>query len=926
MVTRDLRKLLEKLDAHLTRALETAIGFSIARTHYEVTLEHVLVKLLEDGGGDIPRILRHFGVDDRRVWEALLGRLELVRAGNTARPLFSPSLSQLLEAAWVSASVEHGFAEMRSGNVLEAILASDALRLEPYVEPLAVVREDVLRADFLTIVAGSEEDRQDRPSSERRAIAAAAGSRPAGETALDLYTHDLTGRARAGEIDPVFGRDHEIRQIIDILSRRRKNNPVLVGEAGVGKTAVVEGLALRVAEGDVPDNLSEVEIRTLDLGLLQAGAGVKGEFEQRLKSVIQEVRNAPRPTILFVDEAHTLIGAGGAAGTSDAANLLKPALARGELRTIAATTWSEYKKYFEKDAALERRFQLVKIEEPTIENATTMLRGIKSIYERHHGVHIPDQAVSAAVKLAARFISGRQLPDKAVDLLDTAAARVRMAQTAKPPVLDDVERRIGGTRVRIAALERDAASGLLQDPEELAHLMSTMTDLEIRRTALTERWEKESRLARRTIDVRERLVDTTRGRDRADIVANAASQRQSAQALRAELDQLQAELRVLHGGQPMVHTDVGADIAAQVVADWTGIPAGQMLKDDVARLVELDDRLRERILGQPEAIGELADTLRVGKAGIANPEAPLGVFLLIGPSGVGKTECARAIADLLFGGERFLVTINMSEYQEPHTVAQLKGSPPGYVGYGEGGVLTEAVRQHPYSVVLLDEVEKAHRDVLNLFYQVFDKGFMRDGEGREIDFKNTVIIMTSNVGADEFLQVCGSGDAGAEGEQRPAPDQMRELSRLLLMKQFAPALLARMRIVPFYPLRRSTMREIVGLKLRRVGDRVAQSHRVTFRFDDRVVDWIAERCTEVEAGARNVDAIIDRTILPQASRALLLRAGSSDAGSAGVLTLGITAGAFTYTFDDTARTMDRAPVPVAVSDEPLLTAATAGAP
>ena len=906
MVTRDLRKLLEKLDAHLTRALETAVGFSIARTHYEVTLEHLLVKLLEDGGGDVPRILRHFNVDDRQVWEALLGRLEIVRAGNTGRPLFSPALSQLLESAWVSASVQHGFAEMRSGNVLEAILASDALRLEPWVEPLAVIREDALRAEYLTIVAGSEEE---RPSTGRRA-AAAPGAAPAkGDTAIDLYTVDLTGRARAGEIDPVFGRDPEIRQIIDILSRRRKNNPVLVGDAGVGKTAVVEGLALRVAERDVPDSLRDVEIRTLDLGLLQAGAGVKGEFEQRLKSVIQEVRAAPRPIILFIDEAHTLIGAGGAAGTSDAANLLKPALARGELRTIAATTWSEYKKYFERDAALERRFQLVKIEEPTVETATTMLRGIKAIYERHHGVHIPDDAVSAAVKLAARFISGRQLPDKAVDLLDTASARVRMAQTAKPAALDDVERRIGGAAIRIAALERDVASAILQDPSELEQLRSTMTDLETRRDALTERWKEENELARRIIDVRKRLVAAPRGRVGAQVMAEAVQQRQNARAQRAELERLEAALAVRHGGQPMVPTDVGADIAAQVIADWTGIPAAQMLKDDVTRLIELEDRLQARVLGQPEAIGELADTLRVGKAGIANPEAPLGVFMLIGPSGVGKTECARAIADLLFGGDRFLVTINMSEYQESHTVSQLKGSPPGYVGYGEGGVLTEAVRQHPYSVVLLDEVEKAHRDVLNLFYQVFDKGFMRDGEGREIDFKNTVIIMTSNVGADEFLQVCGVGDAQADGEQRPTPDQMREMSRLLLMKQFAPALLARMRIVPFYPLGRSTMRAIVRLKLGRVGDRVTQAHRVAFRFDDRVVDWIAERCTEVEAGARNVDAIVDRTILPQASRALLLRTGSADAGTDAVLTLGLgEGGGFTYTFG--------APVAAAPAPEP----------
>jgi type VI secretion system protein VasG len=906
MVTRDLRKLLERLDAHLTRVVGDAVSFANARTHYEVTLEHVFVKLLEDGGGDVPRIFRHFGVDDGRVWDALLGRLELVRSGNTGHPVFSPTLWQLLESAWVGASLQHSFAEVRSGNVLEAVLGSEALRLEPWVDPLAAIREDELRADFLNIVAGSEEDRAPVDARASRAVAGAnLAASDKRETALDLYTVALTARARAGEIDPVFGRDAEIRQIIDILSRRRKNNPVLVGEAGVGKTAVVEGLALRIAQRDVPENLRDVEIHTLDLGLLQAGAGVKGEFEQRLKSVIQEVRSSPTPIVLFIDEAHTLIGAGGAAGTSDAANLLKPALARGELRTIAATTWSEYKKYFEKDAALERRFQLVKIEEPTIETATTMLRGIKAIYEKHHGVQIPDDAVAAAVQLSARFISGRQLPDKAVDLLDTASARVRMAQTARPAALDDVERRINDAAIRLTALERDEVSGLLQDSAELAHLRSTMTELVIQRAALTTRWEVENRVARQVIDARRRLMETTFLR------------KGDALPYQAELERLEGELALLQRGQPMVFTEVGADITAQVVADWTGIPAGQMLKDDVARLIELDDRLKERVLGQPEAIAELADTLRVGKAGIANPEAPLGVFMLIGPSGVGKTECARAIADQLFGGDRFLITINMSEYQEAHTVAQLKGSPPGYVGYGEGGVLTEAVRQHPYSVVLLDEVEKAHRDVMNLFYQVFDKGFMRDGEGREIDFKNTVIVMTSNIGSDEMLQVCGAGEAEAE---RPTPDQMREMSRLLLMKQFAPALLARMRIVPFYPLTRSIMRDIVRVKLDRVGQRVAKAHRVAFRFDEAVVDWIATRCTEVESGARNVDSIIDRTILPEASRALLVRAAGPDADRGAMLTLGLNDAGFTYTFSDTVPPITKSESPFEASrvDEQLL--------
>ncbi len=894
MLTRDLRKLLEKLDAHLTQALEAAVGLCVARAHYEVTVEHLVAKLLEPGTGDVARVLRHFGVDEARLRDAVHRRLETFRSGNAARPMLSPILLQLLESAWVIASVQHGFHEVRSGNVLEAILASDALRFEAYLDPLAAVREDELRERYGAIVAGSDEDGVadlDAVAGDGRRAGVAAGENGAGadgrQTPLALYTLDLTARARAGELDPVFGRDAEIRQVIDILSRRRKNNPVLVGEAGVGKTAVVEGLALRVAQGDVPERLAAVEIRTLDLGLLQAGAGVKGEFENRLKGVIRGVRESARPVILFIDEAHTLIGAGGAAGTSDAANLLKPALARGELRTIAATTWSEYKKYFERDAALERRFQQVRILEPTIDTATTMLRGIKPLYERHHGVHISDHAVAAAVKLAARFISGRQLPDKAVDLLDTASARVRMTQTVKPAALDDAERRIGELDVRIAALERDAAAGVL-DGAAAAPLREERDALEARRGELAARWAREAEAAGRVITAR------------------------AAMPAPEELRRLQAELAAVRseGETPMVHAEVDAAVAAAVVADWTGIPVGAMLKDDVARLMELEERLRERVRGQPEAIAELADTLRVGKAGVGNPDAPLGVFLLVGPSGVGKTECARAIADLLFGGERFLVTINMSEYQESHTGSQLKGSPPGYVGYGEGGVLTEAVRQHPYSVVLLDEVEKAHRDVLDLFYQVFDKGVMRDGEGREVDFRNTVIVMTSNVGSEEMLQACGAG------EPRPTVDQMRELTRLLLLREFAPALLARMRVVPFYPLDRDVMRDIVHLKLGRVGDRVAQAHHLAFRYDDALVEWIAERCTEVETGARNVDAIVDRTLLPGVSRALLLRTAADEGGAPETLTVGLGAdGTFTYTF------AERVAPAVVVPDDALPTVA-----
>jgi type VI secretion system protein VasG len=880
MITKDIKKLLLKLNDHTTRALEAAAGFCISRSHYEVSTEHLFLKLLEDGSGDIPRILKHFGIDAGRFWEALLKRLEAFRSGNTGRPTFSPLLLQLIESAWVVCSVNHGAREIRSGHLLEAWLSVEGMQAEGF-DLLSTIRGDELRQRFMDIVAGSAEDAPAAPGVRR----APEEPRREGETALDLYTTDITGNARDGKIDPVFGRDKEIRQMIDILSRRRKNNPILVGEAGVGKTAVVEGLALRIAEGDVPDSLAEVSIRGLDLGLLQAGAGVKGEFENRLKSVIKEVAEAPKPVILFIDEAHTLIGAGGAAGTSDAANLLKPALARGELRTIAATTWSEYKKYFEKDAALERRFQMVKIDEPSVEAAATMLRGIKCKYEAHHGIHISDEAVDVAVRLAERFISGRQLPDKAVDLLDTSAARVRMEQTAKPAALDDAERRLQNLDIHIEAVRRDMEAGVVGDGAILSELEAERKQLEKTRSELEARWKKEVELAARITELRTRLLaakdDASEGTDSGEPTHGAAT-------LKKEIDTLKKKLEKLQGDHPLIHAEVDGNIAARVVADWTGIPVGNMLKDEAEILLNFEDRLRERIIGQDEAIGEIADAIRTAKAGMRDPESPIAVFLLVGPSGVGKTECARTVADLLFGGERFVVTINMSEYQEAHTVSQLKGSPPGYVGYGEGGVLTEAVRQRPYSVVLLDEVEKAHRDVMNLFYQVFDKGFMRDGEGREIDFKNTVIMMTSNIGSEIFMQVCTE-------DERPTPDQLREVIHHELIAHFQAALLARMKVVPFYPLRKEAMKGIVKLKLGRIGQRLHDAHNMDFQYDPAVVEQITERCTQVDTGARNIDFIIDRTVLPEVSKAMLARMAEEKLPAK--LNLGMDEeGNFTYAF------------------------------
>lgn len=878
MITKDLKKLLEKLNDHTTRALETAAGFAIGRGHYEISIEHLFLKLLEDGSGDVPRIFNHFNADSGTLWDAMLKRLEGFRAGNTGRPTFSPLLLQLVESGWIAGSVHHGLQEIRSGNLLEALLDNESLWTSAYGDVLTSIRSDELRTNFFNIVGGSAEDAPAKAAASTRDL-----DRPKreGETALDLYTTDITGNARNGKVDPVFGRDKEIRQMIDILSRRRKNNPILVGEAGVGKTAVVEGLALRITQGDVPSSLAEVDIRGLDLGLLQAGAGVKGEFENRLKSVIKETKESAKPIILFIDEAHTLIGAGGAAGTSDAANLLKPALARGELRTIAATTWSEYKKYFEKDAALERRFQMVKVDEPSVEIATSMIRGIKSKYEKHHSIQISDEAVATAVKLAERFISGRQLPDKAVDLIDTSAARVRMGQTAKPAALDDIERRLQNLDIKIAAIKRDLDTGVLNDGLALKTLEDERKEVETSRKATEERWKKENDLVKKINDLRLQLGDS-------GDLAKGKKKDVDVEKTKKEIEKLKTELETLQADDPLVHVEVDGSIAAEVVADWTGIPVGNMMKDEAQVLLTFEEKLKSRILGQEEGITDIADTIRTAKAGMRNPEAPMGVFLFVGPSGVGKTECARTVADLLFGGERFVITINMSEYQESHTVSQLKGSPPGYVGYGEGGVLTEAVRQRPYSVVLLDEVEKAHRDVMNLFYQVFDKGFMRDGEGREIDFKNTIIMMTSNLGSDIFMQVCTE-------DEHPTPDQLREVIHPQLVNHFQAALLARMKVIPFYPLRKETMKGIVKLKLGQIGKRLKEAHAMTFDYDPVVIERVAERCTQIDTGARNIDFIIDRTLLPEVSKAMISKMAEESMPSK--LTLGMDqAGNFTYVF------------------------------
>ncbi len=879
MITQDVKGLLSKANAHLTEGLEGALGFTNLRTHYEVTLEHLLLKLLENGQGDLPLILRHFDIEPGELESRFLSTLEDLPRGNGGPPRLSPLLLETLETGFLVGSLEYGEEQIRSGTLLAAALGEQGSGLFNYLGLLGDIELSELRRDFRDIVATSVENRRPTGRFGPGRPSTAGDEGPAPETpALDQFTLDFTAAARGGEIDPIYGRDVEIRQMIDILSRRRKNNPILVGEAGVGKTALVEGLAMRVASGDVPQVLAGVEIRSLDLGLLQAGAGVKGEFENRLKSVIAEIKESPTPIVTFIDEAHTLIGAGGSAGQGDAANLLKPALARGELRTIAATTWSEYKKYFEKDAALARRFQLVKVDEPDEARALIMMRGIKAKFEEAHEVRILDDATVAAVELAERFISGRQLPDKSVDLLDTAGARVKIALTSKPAALEDLERRIENATIARDAQQRDLDGGSTSGTDDIERLTAEIATAEEERDALRARWETERDAVYRVLAARGESLgggagsgDSEPESEAAEGSADAAdgesaeSEADGSEAVDAgELEAALAALEEARGDDPLIPLEVTADVIAAVVSDWTGIPAGKMQRDQAQSVLDLETRLRERVLGQAPAIGGICERIRAAHAGLGNPNAPQGVFLLVGPSGIGKTETGLALADLLFGGERFMTTINMSEYMEAHTVSRLIGSPPGYVGFGEGGILTEAVRQRPYSVVLLDEVEKSHPDVMNLFYQVFDKGTLSDGEGREIDFKNTVLIMTSNLASDVITEMCA-------GDVEPDAEELVEAIRPDLRERFKPALLARMTIVPYLILGPEVLRRIVDLKLGKIVDRLRQGSGIELGYTEDVADWITERCTVEETGARNIDYILQGDVLPAVSTEILER-------------------------------------------------------
>jgi len=849
----DLKALIGRLNHETRGAVEAAAGLCLSRTHYDVEIEHFLLKLLDDTDTDCAFILKHYGVDRSRLAKELTDSIDRLKSGNARTPSLSPSLVKTLSEAWLIGSLDYGAAQVRTGHTIVALATNDELSrlLKETSREFGKIPGESLRKDFQAIVGSSVEE----TGAAAPGAAPEAARRPDGKTPkLDQFTLNLTQRARDGELDPVLAREFEVRQVVDILTRRRQNNPILVGEAGVGKTAVVEGFAMRIVEGDVPPPLKNVEIRGLDLALLQAGAGVKGEFESRLKGLIEEVKGSPTPIILFIDEAHTMIGAGGSAGQGDAANLLKPALARGELRTIAATTWSEYKKYFEKDPALTRRFQLVKVDEPSELACSLMMRGVAPALEQHHKVRILDEGIEAAVRLSHRYLADRQLPDKAVSVLDTACARLALGQSATPAPVEDAQRRLDDLMIQKRVLERESTVGV-DHSERLAEITREREETEARLKSLNERWEKERGLVAKVQGIREKLEAMAEG--------DGKGKSKEGDALRKELEALDAELEELQGEEALVPVCVDAELVGQVVSGWTGIPVGKMLRDEVNTVLNLEKHLGERIIGQDHALEAISHRIRTSRAGIEDPKKPQGVFMFVGPSGVGKTETALVLSDLLYGGEHNLISINMSEFQEAHTVSTLKGSPPGYVGYGEGGVLTEAVRRRPYSVVLLDEVEKAHPDVLELFFQVFDKGRMEDGEGRQIDFKNTIILLTTNACTDAIMKLTADPET--------APDHQALVTALKpeLNKIFKPAFLGRLVIIPYFPIRDEAMKQIIVLKLDKIKGRLAQTHRVELQYDDALIQAVAERCTEVESGARNIDNILTHTMLPAISQHML---------------------------------------------------------
>ena len=916
-----------KLNSLGYKSIESATVFCKLRGNPYVELVHWLHQILQLQDSDLHRIIRHFDMDPSRLAKDLTEELDQLPRGSTSISDLSSHLEESVERGWVFGSLLFGESQIRTGHLIVGILKTSGLKnvLLRISNEFSKIKLEQLTDDFAKIVGGSpEETLTATDGSSLRAGAEAARSTgemaPAAmgkQEALAKFSVDLTEKARSGEMDPIVGRDGEIRQIVDILMRRRQNNPILTGEAGVGKTAVVEGFAQRIVAGDVPPSIKDVSLRVLDIGLLQAGASMKGEFENRLRQVIEEVQSSPKPIILFIDEAHTLIGAGGSAGTGDAANLLKPALARGTLRTIAATTWSEYKKYIEKDPALTRRFQVVKVDEPEEEKAVMMMRAVASKLENHHRVQILDEALDAAVRLSHRYIPERQLPDKAVSLTDTACARVAISQHAVPPELEDCRRRIQALETEMEIIGRESATGIDHTKRE-SEITEKLEAERERLVKLEERWSKEKELVDAVLDIRAKLrksgegtieqagtaeeetsetVEKTEAASGADTGEPAEPapekseepDKEDREELLKELKSLQEQLSNLQGETPLILPCVNAQAVSSVVADWTGIPVGGMVKNEIESVLNLSDTLRQRVIGQDHALEAIAKRIRTSRAGIENPNKPIGVMFLVGPSGVGKTESALALAEALYGGENNLITINMSEFQEAHTVSTLKGSPPGYVGYGEGGVLTEAVRRRPYSIVLLDEVEKAHRDVHEIFFQVFDKGRMEDAEGRLIDFKNTIILLTSNVGTDLIMDMC------KDPKLMPDVEGICKALRKPLLKVFPAALLGRLVVVPFYPISDETLKLITRLQLGRIGRRTQQNHKIPFSYDDEVVDLIASRCTDVESGARMVDSILTNNLLPEIGQELLTRL--MEGKTAKRVHVGVKDSEFTYSFD-----------------------------
>ena len=853
MISIDLKSLVVKLNEPCRNALEGAAGLCLSRTHYNVEIEHWLLKLLEIPDSDIQALLAKYEINIGNLVRHLNRELDAIKGGNTRAPALSPAIVDLTKNAWILASVEYGYPKITSAHILAALMLDDGLRRATEVTngELRKIAPESLR-ELTRAIVGTTSESKSTSVQDNGINTGEVSAVPSSTPALDKFTVNLTEAAKKGKIDAVLGRDEEVRQIVDILIRRRQNNPILTGEAGVGKTAVVEGFALRIASGDVPDQLKNVTIRSLDLGLLQAGASVKGEFENRLKSVIAEVKASPEPIIMFIDEAHTLIGAGGKEGQGDAANLLKPALARGELRTIAATTWAEYKKYFERDPALTRRFQVVKIEEPDEEKAINMMRAVSGMLEKHHKVRILDEAIIESVKLSSRYITARQLPDKSVSLLDTACARVALSQSSTPSAIEDTRRQITQCNSTIESLARENAShGNYAHNIEL--LEQQKAELQSLLAIQEAQWEAENKHVAAIQELQQKIESIFHQQQTPEATPELP---QELGDLRTQLSKLRDELAQLQGENPLIKVDVDGQAIAEVVANWTGIPVGKMVSNEIKAILELQDALGQRVIGQPHALEAIAQSIRTSRAGLTDPRKPIGVFFMVGSSGVGKTETALALADILYGGEQNITVINMSEFKEEHKVSMLLGSPPGYVGYGEGGVLTEAVRRKPYSVILLDEMEKAHPGVQDVFYNLFDKGTIKDGEGRDIDFRNTVIIMTSNAAEEHIRAMC------AAQETRPDPEVLLDNFRPQLLRYFKPAFIGRTTVIPYYPLGDEDLMKICVINMNRIKKRVKEHYNAAFTYDDDVMLHILARSQEVDTGARNIENILTRTLLP----------------------------------------------------------------